>query len=231
MLELAQVSKRFDGLLAVAECSFRVKPGQVFGVIGPNGSGKSTLFNVICGLLRPESGSVAFDGRPITGVNPHRLAKLGIGRTFQVPRIFEGMTLEQNMRVPATLFADRQRRPIEAYLEDFGLLELRRVLAKDISHGQQKLLEFAMVSAMEPKLFLFDEPTAGVNPQFIARMEAIIRTINKRGATVLMVEHTLRVVDALCDEVLVLDQGRVIAQGSPARLKSIPEVRKAYYLL
>ncbi len=231
VLEVDGVSKSFGGLRAISDCSFTVSSGQIFGVIGPNGSGKSTLFNIICGLLRPDAGDVRFDGSSVVGRSPHRLAHRGIARLFQVPRVFAGLTLEQNVRVVTSLFRRGAAQAPEPYLAEFGLAALAGVYAKDVSHGQQKLLEFAMVSAMAPSLLLLDEPTAGVNPQFIAHMQELIRRIRDRGVAILVVEHTLRVVDALCDRVMVVDQGRVVAQGSPDQLKSMPDVRKSYYLL
>lgn len=231
MLEVEGVSKSFGGLRAVADCSFTVAAGEIFGVIGPNGSGKSTLFNIICGLLRPDTGSVRFEGRSILGEPPHRLAHRGIARLFQVPRIFAGLTLEENVRVVTGLFRRKSDHAPDHHLAEFGLAALAGVLAKDVSHGQQKLLEFAMVSAMAPTLLLLDEPTAGINPGLVAQMQMLIGRIRDRGVAVLVVEHTLRVVDALCNRVMVIDQGRVVAQGSPDQLKSMPDVRKTYYLL
>jgi branched-chain amino acid transport system ATP-binding protein len=231
MLDVSAVSKTFGGLAAVNQCSFQVAEREIFGVIGPNGSGKSTLFNLITGIVRPDSGTVTFGARRMTGLKPYQLARFGVGRTFQIPRVFGGLTVRENVRIPESLFGARRTSSPEFYLAHFGLIELQSVLAQDLSHGQQKLLEFAMLASMEAKLILLDEPTAGVNPLLVARIVDFIREFRERGCTVLIVEHTLRVVDSICDRVLVLDQGRKVVEGTPAELKADPRVRQAYYLL
>ncbi len=231
MLQVNGLSKRYGGLKAVDDCSFSVEPRQVFGVIGPNGSGKTTLFQMIAGLVPPDGGDVRLHGRSIRGRRPSHLARLGLAQTFQIPRVFGNLSVIDNVRVATALFACRGSRQPEHYIDQFGLSELSQVRAADLSHGQQKLLEFATVNAMEPDVVLLDEPTAGVNPRFIGRIEAIIAGFRDAGRTVLLVEHTLRVVQNLCDRVMVLDEGRVVATGSPAELKSRADVRRAYFLL
>jgi branched-chain amino acid transport system ATP-binding protein len=231
MLEVSAVTKRFGGLTAVDRCSFQVGDREIFGVIGPNGSGKSTLFNMITGMLQPDGGVVTFGGRKMTGMKPYQLARFGVGRTFQIPRVFGGLTVRDNLRIPESLCSARSKAPEAFYLEHFGLITLASVLAQDLSHGQQKLLEFAMLASMQAKLVLLDEPTAGVNPQLIEKMIDIVREFRDRGSTVLIVEHTLRIVDSICDRVLVLDQGQKVAEGTPSELKADPRVRQAYYLL
>jgi ABC-type branched-subunit amino acid transport system ATPase component len=231
IMRVENVSRAFQGLLAVEECTLTIESGQIFGVIGPNGSGKSTLFNIISGLLKPSTGRVLFEDKPITGLKPYELARLGIGRTFQLPRVFGELSVAQNIVIPMKLCNPDSDRTIESYLDTFSLSGLAEMPAKRLSHGQQKLLEFAMAAAAKPKILLLDEPTAGVNPHFIAKMEDMIRGFRAEGATVMIVEHTLRVVDSLCDRVMVLDQGRVVAEGTPKELKSMPDVRKAYYLM
>jgi ABC-type branched-subunit amino acid transport system ATPase component len=231
MLDVSAVTKRFGGLTAVDHCSFQVAEREIFGVIGPNGSGKSTLFNLITGMVRPDHGVVTFGARKMTGLRPYQLARFGVGRTFQIPRVFGGLTVGENVRIPDSLFSASTKGPPELYLERFGLLALESVLAQDLSHGQQKLLEFAMLASMQAKLILLDEPIAGVNPQLAARIVDFIRDFRQHGSTVLIVEHTLRVVDSMCDRVLVLDQGRKVVEGTPAELKADPRVRQAYYLL
>jgi ABC-type branched-subunit amino acid transport system ATPase component len=231
VLDVRGLTKKFGGLTAVDDCSFQVAQREIFGVIGPNGSGKSTLFNMITGMVPPDRGSVAFDERSMTGLKPYRLARRGVGRTFQIPRVFGGLTVRENVDLTASLFRVASTRPPEFYLDHFGLTALGSVLAQDLSHGQQKLLEFAILASMESKLILLDEPTAGVNPKLIGKMVEIIREFREWGATVLLVEHTLRVVDSICDRVLVLDQGRKVVEGTPAELKADARVRQAYYLL
>jgi ABC-type branched-subunit amino acid transport system ATPase component len=231
VLDVSAVTKKFGGLTAVDRCSFQVAEGEIFGVIGPNGSGKSTLFNLITGMVRPDHGVVTFGARKMTGLRPYQMARFGVGRTFQIPRVFGGLTVGENVRVPDSLFNAMSKGTPEFYLERFGLLALEGVLAQDLSHGQQKLLEFAMLASMEAKLILLDEPIAGVNPQLAARIVDLIREFREHGSTVLIVEHTLRVVDSVCDRVLVLDQGRKVVEGTPAELKADPRVRQAYYLL
>ena len=231
MLEVQNLSKRYDGLTAVDDCSFVVEPREIFGVIGPNGSGKTTLFQIVAGLIRPNSGDVRLRGASVLGTRPNRLARLGLAHTFQIPRVFGKLSVQDNVRLTTTLFPERKPKKPEHYLEYFGLAELADVHAADLSHGQQKLLEFATVNAMEPNIVLLDEPTAGVNPRLIGRIEQIIAGFRDEGRTVLIVEHTLRVVDNLCNRVLVLDQGRTVAEGTPAELKSREDVRRAYFLL
>lgn len=231
MLEVARLSKTYGGLVAVSECSLSVSKGEVFGVIGPNGSGKTTLFQMIAGLIRPDGGDIRLNGSSILRQRPSRLAEMGMAHTFQIPRVFGKLSVLENVRIARTLFSERGNRPEQSYIDEFGLDGLENVRAQDLSHGQQKLLEFATVSAMEPDIVLLDEPTAGVNPKLIGRIEKIIHGFKEAGRTVLIVEHTLRIVDALCDRVMVLDRGQKVAEGAPAELKSREEVRRAYYLI
>jgi branched-chain amino acid transport system ATP-binding protein len=236
LLEVRGLTKRFGGVTAVDGCSFDVPRGSITALIGPNGSGKTTLFNLVTGYLHADAGSVAFDGwsgRP----HPARLSRRGLTRTFQQPRIFRRLTLIENLTLavhvrPASFVrrdvrsTDRSR--AEKILDDFGLADLRENRASELSYGQQKLLEFATTLMSEPKLILLDEPTAGINPVMIERLEEHIRTLHGRGITFLIVEHDMSLVMRLCDPVVVMDHGAKLAEGGPQDVQRDPAVLDAY---
>ncbi len=238
LLEVENLSKRFGGVVAVDDCSLSVPDGSITGLIGPNGSGKTTVFNVITGFIAKDNGEVTFKSRSIAGLGPDKIYGLGIGRTFQLARIFPRLTALENMLVPVRrvgfrgLFSHGQwghekARAMEM-LEFMDISQVAGTLGGALSYGQRKLLELAAVMMAEPELILLDEPAGGVNPALLERIGDHIRQLNGRGVTVLLVEHNMSFVMDLCTEVIVLQQGRRIASGKPADVRSNPAVLDAY---
>ncbi len=233
------IGKAFGGVQALDDCTVTVAPGSITGLIGPNGSGKTTLFNIITGYERPDTGDVYLADRKITGASAQHVFALGLGRTFQLTRIFPRLTLLENMlvaarpsRVRGRLLAraggraDR-RRALEL-LEFTGIDQYATALAGTLSYGQRKLLELATVLAADPAVVLLDEPAGGVNPSLIQHIAARIRDLNARGTTFLIVEHNMEFVMGLCDQVTVLDYGTVVAAGPPGIISTDPRVLDAY---
>jgi branched-chain amino acid transport system ATP-binding protein len=240
-LTIENASKHFGGLKAVDKVSFDLDEGALAAVIGPNGAGKTTMFNLVAGAMRPTLGSVRFRGKTVHGAVGAR--HLGIGRTFQNVRLFHEMTVLENvltgmgdigflrasLRLPGSVEADRLRMKRAYYiLEDVGLEKLMYARAGDIAFGLQRLLEIARALALDPKLLLLDEPAAGLNRTETASLAALIRRIWDKGITVLLVEHDMHLVMNLVDRVIVLDGGRMIADGTPADVRANPEVCAAY---
>jgi branched-chain amino acid transport system ATP-binding protein len=246
LLEVTNVRRTFGGLVALDRVSFAVAPGQIKSVIGPNGAGKTTLFNVICGLLRPETGEVAFKGRRISGLPPHRIARVGISRTFQNPSLFLQMDVLQNvmvgrhhrtrsgfpgcaLRLPGQW---REEAAIHAAarkcLETTGLDALAGLPASALAFGQRRMVELARALATEPELLLLDEPASGLNTREKADLAQLIGRIRDQGITVLLVEHDMSVVMSLSDDILVLHNGTPIAEGPPAKIQSDPRVVQVY---
>ena len=238
LLELEGLSRRFGGLTAVDGCSFTVRAGTLTALIGPNGSGKTTVFNLVTGMMRPDAGSVRLDGQRIDGMLPWDRAYLGLGRTFQITRLFPQLTVVENVVAPLREFrwrdlvADAVSGPeaerAEELLEFVGMAEFAHQPAWQLSFGQQKLVELGQVLMLEPRLVLLDEPAGGVNPGLIERIAELIRALNRMGLTFLIVEHNMPVVLELCDPILVMARGRVIAEGDPKRIQSDPAVLDAY---
>jgi neutral amino acid transport system ATP-binding protein len=237
LLESDGLTKRFGGVTAVEACSFAVSSGSITALIGPNGSGKTTLFNLLTGYDSADSGAVRFDGRAVRRPDPIALYRSGLTRTFQQARLFAQLTLIENMTVavhqpwraivyPAVRRADRER--AHELLEEFGLARLAGERAGRLSYGQKKLLEFATVLMSRPRIVLLDEPTAGVNPVMVEKIEERIRALHTRGLTFLVVEHNMPLVMGLCDRLIVLDHGRKIAEGPPAQVQNDPAVLDAY---
>jgi ABC-type branched-subunit amino acid transport system ATPase component len=237
LLAVHDLTKVFGGVRAVDGASLSVKEGTVTALIGPNGSGKTTLFNIITGYLKADAGRVEFAGRDVTGLDPGRLYRQGLSRTFQQARIFPQLTVQENLVVAGgygwrKLFtsrvgrADRER--AASLLEEFRLARISDLFASELSYGQRKLLEFAAVLMSEPRLVLLDEPTAGVNPVLIETMERHVRERNAAGITFLIVEHDMTFVMRLCDPVIVLDAGRPIFTGEPLVVQNNPLVLDAY---
>ena len=237
LLESEALTKRFGGVTAVDGCSLAVPAGTITALIGPNGSGKTTLFNLLTGYASADSGVVRLDGRAVRRPDPVALYRSGLTRTFQQARVFAELTLIENMTVavhqpwraivyPAVRRADRER--AHELLAEFGLGRLENERAGRLSYGQKKLLEFASVLMSRPRLVLLDEPTAGVNPVMVERIEERIRDLHARGLTFLVVEHNMPLVMGLCDPVIVLDHGRKIAEGPPAQVQNDPAVLDAY---
>lgn len=238
MLEVNQVSKAFGGINAVDDCSLDVERGTITGLIGPNGSGKTTLFNIITGFYTPDSGTIEFENHPIQHLRPSQICHRGIGRTFQMTRLFWKMTALENMIVPVrhtgwrTLFSQgvkkhEEERAMEL-LELVGLTKFRDEEVRKLSFGQQKLVEFAAILMSDPELILLDEPAGGVNPVMIEKIMELVDTLNQQGKTFLVVEHNMRMVMELCDHIVVLDHGQKIAEGEPAVIQNNPLVLEAY---
>jgi branched-chain amino acid transport system ATP-binding protein len=222
---------RFGSLAAVNDVSFRVEAGTIVGLIGPNGAGKTTLFNCVAGLYRPTSGSVLLDGRDVTGLPAHRIARLGVARTFQVVRPLKEMTVLENVEVGAYL---RHRSPAEALARAEECLErcflggTRDRLAGDLTIGGKKRLEVARALATGPRLLLLDECVAGLNSREVKDMVALIRSLREGGLTILMVEHILEALMPIADDVVVLNGGIKIAQGAPSAVTADERVVAAY---
>jgi ABC-type branched-subunit amino acid transport system ATPase component/ABC-type branched-subunit amino acid transport system permease subunit len=238
LLEVKGLEKRFGGVRAVDGCSFAVPEGTITALIGPNGSGKTTAFNLIDGTMRPNAGEVWFDGRRVDGMRPWARAHAGIGRTFQITRLFRQMTVLENVVAPLRSFSWRQLNAdgvsgpeaerAEELLEFVGMARYRDQKAATLSYGQQKLVELAQVLMLDPKLILLDEPAGGINPTAIERMGEMIRQLNRQGTTFLIVEHNMPFVLGLCDPVLVLARGTCICEGGPEMVQSDPRVLDAY---
>ena len=237
-LAVAGIHKSFGGIKALIDCSLVVRKGSITALIGPNGSGKTTLFNCVTGFYEPDRGEAYLRGIPITGRRPSDIVHLGVMRTFQVTRIFRRMTVLENMIVPIrqltlrSLFTaaikGHERERAEALLEFVGLHGLRDEEAGSLSFGQQKLLELAAALMAEPEIVLLDEPAGGLNPVMIAKVAAHVRELNGRGVTFLIIEHNMGFVMDLCDPVIVMHRGTVIAQGSPDAVREDPIVLDAY---
>jgi branched-chain amino acid transport system ATP-binding protein len=232
LLAVSELTKTFGGVRAVDGVDFAVAKGEIYGLIGPNGAGKTTLMNLISGLLPPTSGAIRFAGRNITGLPPHRIAALGIARTFQIVQPLEGLSVRENVAVGA-IFAGRQRiakslRIADEVLRRIELWDLRDRAASDITLGQQKKLELARALAMRPKLLLLDEAMAGLGPHEVAQNMELVREIRASGVTILIIEHVMKAVMGLCDRVHVLHTGRTIAVGSPRDVAQDAKVIEAY---
>jgi ABC-type branched-subunit amino acid transport system ATPase component len=233
ILSVRNLSKRFEGLLALGGVTFDVRRGQVFGVIGPNGAGKTTLFSCIVGSLQPTSGEILFRSRRVDGLPNHAVVRKGIVRTHQVVRPFRDMTVEQNVSVGA-LFGRGARRGADAarrtgaILETTGLSHRAEVLAATLTIGELKRLEIARALATEPEVICLDEVMGGLNPSEILGAMALIRTIRDQGVTVLMIEHHIHAVVGVSDRILVLNFGEKIAEGTPREVVADPEVVAAY---
>jgi ABC-type branched-subunit amino acid transport system ATPase component len=230
LLEAQDVSKAFGGIQALNRCSFSVDAGTVTGLIGPNGSGKTTMFNVITGYERPDAGTVLYQNQPIHGQSPRGVFQRGIGRTFQSPRVFPRLTLVENLKIPARAGVESGSPgdEVNRWLEFVGLQDYGTELAGSLSYGQRKLLEFAMMLAAHPTLVLLDEPAGGVNPAMMETMARLVREMNERGVTFLIVEHNMGFVMSLCHHVVVMHRGQVIASGPPALVQEDQAVLAAY---
>ena len=241
ILTAENVTKHYGAIRAVDGVSFSVAPGEIFGVIGPNGSGKSTLFNCVLGQIRPDDGRVAFKERDITGAGPLAMSRMGIGRTFQSLQVFGGLTVRDNVIAAAQeyrsglwsrLFSAPDMGLGAKADETLALFELAPHAAKragGLSYGQQKLLDMAMAFMADPALVMLDEPAAGVNPRLIEMIRQLLLRLNReRGTTFVVIEHNMDFVMALCQRIMVLAEGRVLAIGTPAEIRANPAVLEAY---
>ena len=238
LLEAQGISKAFGGIRALDMCSISVEKGSITGLIGPNGSGKTTLFNVMTGYERIDNGQVRFQDKVITNARPDTVFRLGVGRTFQLTRIFPRLTVLENMHVAAQRndfkgllgrwsSTHEQKRAL-ALLDFVGLTRLKDLPAGNLSYGQKKLLEFAFVLIADPQVILLDEPAGGINPTMINYLAERIRTLNEQGVTFLVVEHNMEFVMGLCQKVMVMHRGTTIAEGTPAEVRANPAVLEAY---
>jgi branched-chain amino acid transport system ATP-binding protein len=249
LLEIDGVTKRFAGLTAVDQCSFKVEQGAIHALIGPNGAGKTTMFNMIGGALHPTSGRIVFDGQDLVGKPPFARNRLGIARTFQLISLFNEMSVIENVmsgsycRTRAGLFSSlaqlpsarrEQRQTEEKAREILRFVRLDAsvgdgsTLARSLSYGEQRILEIARALASDPKLLLLDEPAAGMNPTEKVRLSEMIRQVRAKGVTVLIVEHDMRLIMDVADTITVLDHGIRIVEGPPEKVRNDPRVIEAY---
>ena len=246
ILSLTSVSKSFDGLKAVDNLSLAIEEGKITALIGPNGSGKTTVFNIVTGLLKADAGEIAMDSRKLTGLPPYKIARAGIGRTFQLIRLCPQMSVLDNVMLalrypigeklsmamlrPKRLVREEeanQKRAIEL-LTRVEMDHKQEAMGSDLSHGQRRLVEIARALALDPKVLLLDEPMSGLFPKMIEKSMEIIRGLRDEGRTIWFIEHNMRVVLELSDRVIVLDHGRKLAEGTPEEIRGNPEVNTAY---
>ena len=229
ILTARDVSVRFGGVQALNGANLVVRPGTITGVIGPNGSGKSTLFNIITGLTRGDSGQVVFNGRDITGLSSHHINRIGIGRTFQMVRLFDRMTVIENLVVVSRDDSDFARMRGEELLELVSLSHLRDEYAGSLSYGQRKLVEFVRLMMTNPALVMLDEPFAGVNPIMERRLLDQMEGWKREGRTIVVTDHEMKIMMEICEEIFVLDYGEVIAHGTPQEVRADERVMEAYF--
>ena len=247
LLEITNLSHHFGGLLAISDFELKLQQGELVGIIGPNGAGKSTLFNLLTGIYRPDTGSIAINGTELVGKRPHQITGLGIARTFQNIRLLRNLTVFDNLRVAyfgqsnysllqAMLrlpsFRAEEKRVAEcAYelLKTFGLAHYAAETASSLPYGMQRRLEIARAIATQPKVLLLDEPAAGMNPNEISQLEELIQFVRETfHLTILLIEHQMRLVTGLCEHIAVLDFGVTIARGKLEELRKNPLVLEAY---
>jgi ABC-type branched-subunit amino acid transport system ATPase component len=229
VLAVESVTKRFGGVAAVHGVSFALEAGRIYGLIGPNGSGKTTLFNCITGLEPIDAGHVRFKDERIDGLRPSRVAQRGIGRTFQMIRVFPELTALENLLVVTRGPRDAAERRGREMLAFVKLEGLAGEYAGNLSYGQQKLVEFVRVLMTDPTLILLDEPAAGVNRTLLNDLLAAVARLRDEGRTILLVEHDMKVVMGLCETVFVLDHGEKIAEGPPGLIQADERVIEAYF--
>ena len=231
MLEVRGLSKSFGGLKAVDQASLDVRQGEIVGLIGPNGAGKTTLFAAIAGFHAPDAGRVAFEGKDITGLAPHRVCAAGMVRTFQITQPFAKISVRENIMVGAYFrtadrkLAEREAEAVAGMVDMSGQLDQ---MGADLTVAGRKRLELARALATRPRLLLLDEVMAGLNPTEITEIVQVIRAIRDSGITILLIEHVMQAVTSLAERVYVLNQGRMIAEGTPAAIADNPEVVEAY---
>jgi len=246
ILEVQNLFKEFDGIKAVEGLSLEVKENSILSIVGPNGSGKTTLFNLITGFSRVDKGKIIFEGKNLTFLSPDKIARLGIGRTFQNIRLFPQISVLDNIMLALkyekgenffhSLFQTKRMKreemgnlkKAEEILKFVGLLEKKEELAENLSHGQRKLLELARVLASNPKLLLLDEPFAGVFPETRKRIVDLFRTLKDQGKTIIFIEHNINLVWDVAERIVVLNYGKKIAEGTPEEIKENEEVQKIY---
>jgi branched-chain amino acid transport system ATP-binding protein len=242
LLQVQKVSKHFGSLVAVSDVSMAVEPGELRAVIGPNGAGKTTFFNLITGFFRPTSGKIIFNGDDITGLLPARRVWRGIARTFQITEVFPELTVQENLRIPVEVASGFRLQPwlsrdndakirarVDELLEMGGLSNKAARLVGELAHGDQRSTEIMMAIALNPRLLLLDEPTAGMGEQETFEIIQLIRRLHKDGKlTIVLIEHDMRVVFHLADRIMVLDQGKFLAEGTPQEIAKNETVQTAY---
>jgi branched-chain amino acid transport system ATP-binding protein len=246
VLELKKITKNFGGISALTDVSFKINKGEIFGLIGPNGAGKTTMFNVITNMFLPTSGEISFLGEKISGIKPHKITDKGICRTFQNIRLFSQMTVLENVLVGGhcrsnsgvfnSVFRTKSQRKEENHtyetaielLELVGLSGYEKVVAENLAYGQQRRLEIARALASNPRLLLLDEPAAGMNETETENLFDLIKKVQKRGITVLLIEHDMPFVMKLCDRIAVLNFGKKLAEGTPEEIQNNQDVIEAY---
>ena len=242
MLKVDNVSRRFGSLVALRDISLTVMKGELRAIIGPNGAGKTTLFNLISGFFPPSSGTINFDGQDITGMPAHRRVNIGIARTFQITEIFPELSVFENVRISTEVTAGYRLRPwmsreesavverqVRETLELTGLASKADRLVGELSHGDQRAAEIAMALALRPRLLLLDEPTAGMGEQETYEITGLIRRLHRESSyTIVLIEHDMRVIFNLADRITVLDQGAMLAEGTPEEIAANEAVQAAY---
>ena len=232
ILSISGVSKNFGGLRALNDISFNLPAGEIMGLMGPNGAGKTTLVNVICGFYKPDAGKIKFKGEDITGSPPHKVCHLGIARTYQIPQPFGDLTAQQNVAVAAMFGKGIGKAVAEEealdVLESTDILDKKDTLAKDMSTITLKRLEIARALATDPTLLLVDEVAAGLNESEIPRMLEILAAIRRKGVTIILIEHVMKVMVNAVDKILVLNEGATIAFGGPDEIMKDPKVIECY---
>lgn len=247
LLEARNCSLRFGGIAALTDVSLRIAPGELVGLIGPNGAGKTSLFNILTGVYRPTEGEIYFEGNPVTGIPPHRINRLGVARTFQNIRLFGSLDVRMNVRTSfiarlrngllETVRRGRSFRTEEEEIRDegkrllayFGLYEMEAHSSRSLPYGDQRRLEIVRALATKPRLLLLDEPAAGMNPTEKEELKRLIAQIRSEfGTAILLVEHDMKVVMGICERLVVLDRGSLLATGTPAEVRADPKVIAAY---
>jgi branched-chain amino acid transport system ATP-binding protein len=242
MLSISNITKHFGGVAAVNGCSFEVRPNTITALVGPNGAGKTTLFNIVSGMVEPDGGSIQFEGKELVGVPAWQRSRLGISRTFQLSRLFRNLSVEDNLllalRQDDDLFwsmlrkgerrDDKEKKQIQDMMKFVGLEKDPSTIATDLSYGQQKLFDLTR-ALLNPHTFLMlDEPVAGVNPVLRDQLKLLLKELKKKGETVFVIEHDMDFVRSVADNVIVMDQGRVLAQGDPETVLADARVLEAY---
>jgi len=231
LVRVQDLTKNFGGICAVDHCSFEIKEKMIYGLIGPNGSGKTTVFNLITGLYKEDGGDIFFKGERINRLKTHQRVRMGLGRTFQLVRIFQGLKVINNLLVPPPRKGEKEtetRKRALNLLKFVNLMRLKDEYARNLSFGQQRLLELAIVLMQNPDLVLMDEPTSGVNPAIIQEIINHIKQLRDGGKTFIIVEHNIPAIMEICDRIIVLDHGTKIAEGTGNEIAADKKVIEAY---